>query len=135
MPATRHELDESVVRNEVGMPVRYYPPRLSEADLQELEVWARYCQRQEPVAPLLSAYLHCLVEFENERRAAIEEGGQIVEAYLMPLPTHRWSNGEVIAAMSKLDAITRMADSEVGELLGKLFTLVLVEAMHRLENC
>ncbi len=131
--STTDTIADEVSTNAAGLPVRFYPPRLSDSDLRELDGWADYCCCFAPEAPKLGAYLHCVCEFERERRAGCESGELIVEAYCMPLPTHTWSNAELVAAMSKIGGLVHgPKNPELSRLFDALDTVIQVEAMHRL---
>lgn len=116
------------------MPVKYYPPRLSDFDLKALDLWAERAMGEPTPAPRLAAYLSCVAEFERERRAAAESGGEVLEAYMTPLPCPAWSQREVAHALCKITAFAwNAASEETTELFKALENVIVAECQFRLD--
>lgn len=118
-----------------GYNFAFYPQRLSNDDLETLEVYGRFCLIGRGPSKLLSAYLGCVTSFERHRRSLVDEGAEVIEAILPSLPCHAWSNPEVCAAACKLESLRCTATGEVARLLDKLATCMLVEVTARLDPC
>lgn len=115
------------------LTVKFYPPRLSDTDVEHLEIWADRAIGQPAPAPRFAAYLTCVAEFERERRAAIDGGNEIVEAYMTPLPCGAWSNREVAHALGKITAIASSVDGEMRNLFIALQHAIVAESQNRLD--
>jgi len=131
MATTQNTTDETSTFN--GLYVRFYPPELSESELYDLIYWAGVCVSSQPASHALSRYLLAVARLEGDRRESLEAGSPIVEVSMVPLPTHTWTNQQLVAAMTKCGAIAQATDGEVGRLFGQLQTVINVEAMHRLD--
>lgn len=134
MPITRNEIESQAVSHDATLPIKFYPPRLSDFDLRALDAWAERANSQPAPAPRFAAYLNCVAEFERERRAAVDEGGEVIEAYMTPLPCPAWSNREVAHALGKVCSITMtLESSELRELFEALEHAIVVECQYRLD--
>jgi hypothetical protein len=116
-----------------GISVAFYPPRLSDDELNAVENCARYCLRTQGRAKMLAAYLDCIVSLERDRRNAEATGHEVIEVSMPVLPCHVWSNPELCAAMTKAAALLCSTNGEVNALLQKLNNALLVEAQYRLD--
>jgi hypothetical protein len=112
----------------------FYVERLSDDALEVVTGWAEYCLVSEPRSRKLAAYLGRVLQLEIERRSAEESGHEVLEVSMTQLQCERWSGPEVAAALTKLSAIERTATGEAGELMEKLYVIVLAEACHRLDR-
>jgi hypothetical protein len=133
MPATRNEIESQAVNQGATLPVKFYPPRLSDGELLDLDAWAERAIGQPAPAPRFAAYLHCVAEFERDRRAAIAAGNEIVEAYMTPLPCPAWSNREVAHSLAKVNAMARVVNGETLSLCMALENAIIAECQHRLD--
>ncbi len=133
MPITRNENEQATVSDDAVMLVKYSPPRLTDYDLELLDCWATRAMGQPAPAPRFAAYLNCVASFERERRAAAEVG-EVVEAYMTPLPCPAWSNREVAHALGKITSFALHTWSdETRELFTALQNVIVVECQYRLD--
>jgi len=124
--------DDVPAAPQAGLQPQYYPQRLTDDELDTVLDKSTFCLMGKHPAAKLTSYICAVAKFELERRKLLDEGGEIVEVHMPPIPCTLWTDLENARALCKLSALAFTSEGEVRTLFQKLFTVVEVECTFRL---